>query len=150
MIYEALRTCDSESLPSIISTIRQAPADARYFPLFADQVIHPQKPGITLGRQHTSLYSTLTEGIDILHKEPLYPVSSVRAWTAIVNDEEAAHLFSIYFTWEAWHVVEPDLFIQDLNAGATQFCSSLLVNAVLCIACVSFAHAHEHFLRCIG
>lgn len=140
-IYKALQTCDLESLPSIIGSIREAP-DTCYASLLDAELLHPSKPGITLERQRRSLYSTSTEDVGILHDEPLYPVSSVRSWTTIVSDEEAAHLFSIYFTWEIWYIVEPDLFIRDLNAGAREFCSPLLVNAVLCCACVSSLSSH--------
>ena len=63
-------------------------------------------------------------------------------WTNVsINDSLAARAISLYL--ETDHPVlglfDADLFLDGLISGETNFCSSLLVTAVLCWACVSVA-----------
>lgn len=61
-------------------------------------------------------------------------------WTnVIVSNEYAAHAISLYL--ETDHPLlgffEPNLFVGSLTAGKTDYCSPMLVNALLYWACVS-------------
>lgn len=61
------------------------------------------------------------------------------AWTAVTSDNGlVAKLLAIYFQWEfpIFQFFQKDLFLDDLVAGRTRFCSSLLVNAILASASV--------------
>jgi hypothetical protein len=64
----------------------------------------------------------------------------IRRWTDVaVTDDLAARAISLYLvnntSWLTFF--DLDLFLEDLAHGETQFCSRLLVNAVLSWACVS-------------
>lgn len=61
-------------------------------------------------------------------------------WTTVISDDRLLmRLLNIYFLYE--HVNHPafhmDHFLDDMASGSEQFCSPLLVNAVLGTACVS-------------
>jgi hypothetical protein len=65
-----------------------------------------------------------------------------KPWTTISDDDEfISHLIQLYFTWETpvYDLVQEDVFIADMKSGNenSPYCSSLLVNAMLAIACVS-------------
>ena len=65
---------------------------------------------------------------------------NIRRWTDVdIDSDKAAKCISLYL--ETDHPLlghfEPDLFVSDLTAGQTEYCSSLLVNALLYWACVS-------------
>lgn len=104
--------------------------------LSIDATVPWKAPAMTLHRMQEIMASGLAKQPGLLHKEPPYRVYNVGRWTSVVTDEIASHLLSIYFTWEIWYVLDAKMFLRDLNAGRTEFCSPLLVNAVLCIACV--------------
>ncbi|KAL4808650.1 hypothetical protein BDV18DRAFT_157593 [Aspergillus unguis] len=69
------------------------------------------------------------------------PVFSVpaRPWTNAYDDEFVSHLISMWFTWQHYLVnwIDRDMFLRDMKAGVlgSQFCSPLLVNAMLAEAC---------------
>lgn len=56
-----------------------------------------------------------------------------------VNDDDFADIITSYFTWDHPHsrLFDEDLFLEGLQNPRTEFCSSLLVNAILAIATVS-------------
>lgn len=47
------------------------------------------------------------------------------------------HLLHLYFCWvhPFYHLFSRDYFLHDMSRGRTEFCSALLVNAVLAVAC---------------
>jgi hypothetical protein len=62
-----------------------------------------------------------------------------KRWTTITDDDELCNrLLQIYFlTVHTWYpAFQKDYFLEDMAAGRKQYCSSLLVNAVLASACV--------------
>ena len=71
---------------------------------------------------------------------------SVTRWTQVTDDEQLiSHLMTMYFTWHYpfFTTLSKDLFYRDYLAGvASQYCSSLLVNAMLALGC--------HFSFCDG
>lgn len=52
-------------------------------------------------------------------------------------------LMTLWYKWEYtyYHYLDWDLFLDDLSTGRTDFCSELLVNALLATASVSLNHA---------
>lgn len=61
-------------------------------------------------------------------------------WTAVAKDDAfLTQLLQSYFLLEFpfFPFFHKDYFLEDLVAGRQQFCSSLLVNAILAAACVS-------------
>lgn len=76
-----------------------------------------------------------------LFTRPPYLVPA-KPWTTVTsNDGLVSHLLSLYFHWDypIYHFLDRRLFLSDMAAGRTRFCSKMLVNAVLAHACVSFA-----------
>lgn len=60
-------------------------------------------------------------------------------WTAVLADENFLRiLLKLYFQYEHQFCgfFNKDLFLEDMLSGSTTFCSDLLVNAVLALACV--------------
>jgi hypothetical protein len=79
--------------------------------------------------------------IAALTDEPLVDVPA-SPWTGATDDDAAvSHLMSIYFTWHhcAYPAVDRQLFVQAMKSRdlSSLYCSPLLVNALLAIACVS-------------
>ena len=59
-------------------------------------------------------------------------------WFRSPQDAEfVEHLFDLYFSWvhPFYHFFSTDHFLRDMGRGRTDFCSALLVNAILSIAC---------------
>lgn len=72
--------------------------------------------------------------------EPILDRAHARQWTNIISDDGLfRRLITIYLSHQhaAFFWFKKELFLEDLVARRTQFCSSLLVNAVLAAACVS-------------
>jgi hypothetical protein len=65
-----------------------------------------------------------------------------KPWTSVTDDDAfVSHLISLYFTWQqpTFRWIDRDLFLADMKAGkkGSRFCSPLLVNIILTVACVS-------------
>ena len=59
-------------------------------------------------------------------------------WFNTPQDPEfVEHLLKLYFAWiqPFYHFLSPDLFLPDMARGRTDFCSTMLVNAMLAFAC---------------
>lgn len=72
--------------------------------------------------------------------EPILDHVYARQWTNVITDDGLfRRLITIYLSHQhtTFFWFNKELFLQDLAARRTQFCSSLLVNAVLAAACVS-------------
>jgi hypothetical protein len=64
----------------------------------------------------------------------------IQTWTKVpIKNELAIRVISFYFEvdYAVIPVFDADLFIEDLARGRRWFCSELLVNSLLCWACVS-------------
>ena len=63
-------------------------------------------------------------------------------WTTVTDDNTiVANLISLYLSWEhtIFRLFDEDYFLDQLAEGKTDYCSSLLVNALLAIATVSLS-----------
>lgn len=81
--------------------------------------------------------------LDIVYltDQPLVSVPA-QPWTNVVQDDEAvSHLVSAYFAWShpTYPILDRDIFVREMKLSnvSSQFCSQFLVNAILCIGCVS-------------
>lgn len=67
------------------------------------------------------------------------PDFSVTRWTRVTQDEQlVSHLMTMYFTWHYpfFTTLAKELFYRDFVRGVSgQYCSSLLVNAMLALGC---------------
>lgn len=90
--------------------------------------------------------TTTAEGYDSQHTSPIRLCDprlgelNIQKWTDVsIDNDTAARCVSLYL--ETDHPLlghfDPELFVSDLVSYKTQYCSSLLVNALLYWACVS-------------
>lgn len=79
-------------------------------------------------------------------------------WTAVISDDAFLRmLLKLYFQFEHhfYSCFHKDLFLDDMMAGETNFCSELLVNAVLALACVGHrlsalpSNSHKRIGTCL-
>lgn len=66
-------------------------------------------------------------------------------WTSVSKDSQfLALLMNLWYKWDYtyYHFLDWDIFLDDLSSGATDFCSELLVNAILACASVSSSGFH--------
>jgi hypothetical protein len=58
-----------------------------------------------------------------------------RGWTAVADDKVTSHLVSIYLTWYQpfMHILDEDAFLRDMSSETSNFCSSLLINAICAV-----------------
>jgi hypothetical protein len=134
-----IRDCDIRVVLGVVNQIRNNASlkgIRQHFaqgPDFADIDIAP-----TGNQKNQSKYIEINRLSDI----PIFEVPA-HPWTSITNDNAfVSHLISLYFTWQQpisnW--VDRDLFLRDMRSRSltTLFCSQLLVNSMLAVACVSF------------
>lgn len=72
--------------------------------------------------------------------EPLLDTVQPSNWTTVSKDDQLMRtLLRAYFKHEyhSFAVFNKEYFLEDMASGATECCSSLLVNALLAYACVS-------------
>lgn len=72
--------------------------------------------------------------------DPRFDVLRPSRWTTVSDDDDTMRmLLKLYFLYEHqfFSCFHKDLFLEDLASGSKEFCSEVLVNAVLAIACVS-------------
>lgn len=66
------------------------------------------------------------------------PKLNDQSWTSATTDGELVeHLLALYFCWEypIFATVSKEHFMEDFRKGYARYCSSLLVNALLALAC---------------
>ncbi|PSR85566.1 hypothetical protein BD289DRAFT_482675 [Coniella lustricola] len=81
-------------------------------------------------------------GTEFLWDKRLHNVNISR-WTEVaVSNEFAAKAMSLYLQTDhpLFGLFDADLFLNDLTSGQLNFCSPLLVNALLCWACQAYAN----------
>jgi hypothetical protein len=72
-------------------------------------------------------------------------------WTSISDDDAfLTRLLECYFLYEfpLWPCFHKDHFLDDMTTGKTDYCSPLLVNAILTAGCVSIYLGLLHSLNC--
>jgi hypothetical protein len=138
-LYERVLNCAPADLFKVVNAIRSS-SD----PTLAAQYLHQ----ISLGRladAHVGLSNLAAEykllnspRLPALCEEPIF-FAPAKPWTTITDsDRLVSHLLSLYFTWNhpCYIWFDQNLFLADMIAGQSRFCSPLLVNSVLAHACV--------------
>ncbi|GIK05428.1 hypothetical protein Aspvir_009538 [Aspergillus viridinutans] len=138
-VYERVRDCAPADLFKVVNAIRSSSDPTR-----AAQYLHQ----VSLGRladAHVGLSNLAAEHklissprLPALCDEPIL-FAPAKPWTTITDsDRLVSHLLSLYFTWDypCYTWFDQHLFLADMIAGQSRFCSPLLVNAVLAHACL--------------
>lgn len=91
----------------------------------------------------TSNLLFMPESLDVEDRDPSWDLSPdadpITRWTNVSKDRSLIiHLLTMYFTWHYpyFTTLSKELFLRDFKYGhPSQYCSSLLVNAVLALGC---------------
>lgn len=89
--------------------------------------------GVVKHYGHTSSLSLVSDG----ERSPMHLQTS-EVWTRVTRDAAfVEHLLSIYFCWaHPYHVLfSKEQFLDDMAKGRSKYCSPLMVNALLALAC---------------
>ena len=82
---------------------------------------------------HEHAYTSARTGVETSTAE------AIRSWTSVTQDQDLIlHLIKMYFCWHYAYftTLSKELFFQDFFLGRpTQYCSALLVNAMLSLGC---------------
>ncbi|KAF3914105.1 hypothetical protein AA313_de0205703 [Arthrobotrys entomopaga] len=77
--------------------------------------------------------------LGIIDDRPLMDmVLTAEPWTTVIDDNElVAHLISAYIAWDAvaWNWLDIEIFLDAMAHKDFEFCSPLLVNSILALAC---------------
>lgn len=93
-----------------------------------------EKTGETLHYGHTSNLAML--GVDDDHAA--LAGDQIGTWTSVTNDAEFIHhLFDVYFAWSHpfYLMFSEEVFFHGLRGKKLKYCTPLLVNAILAVAC---------------
>lgn len=137
----ALRDNDKERSPDLLNLIRSnAPLDEIRLSLAQSQAADDAPHGLSKLQRRESHSRVRFMDLKRLTDLPLYRVPA-QPWTSVTDDEFVSHLVSLYFTWQhsVLNWIDRDLFLRDMKSGNldSRFCSPLLVNSILAVACVS-------------
>ena len=86
-----------------------------------------------LGHSHIHIHRP-----SIRHPEAQSQLGIVDQWTNVTSDQELIeHLSMLYFRWEypLFASVSKDQFLSNFRSGRQNYCSPLLVNALLAVGC---------------
>lgn len=94
----------------------------------------PEKLPQTSHSQHSSISSSLSSQF----ASSPSPTGSTESWTQVTASPNfIEHLLSLYFCWEypVFTILSEHHFRADMRQGQRQYCTPLLVNAILAVAC---------------
>ena len=71
-----------------------------------------------------------------------------REWTTVADEKVTEYLVSVYLTWYQpfMHILDEDAFLRDMSTGSSDFCSSVLINAI----CALVSSVCLHFFSSTG
>ena len=143
-ILDALRYSEDRHVQHLLHLIRtDEPLEdimryaAAHDGSFAEEQLASLAVAVDTGLSRKSVLS-----IAVLCDSPPIKVPA-RPWTRITTDDDfVSHLISTYFNWydPAYPCVRRELFTGAMVSKdlTSEFCSPLLVNAILAVACVSY------------
>ncbi|KAJ5126680.1 hypothetical protein N7448_007459 [Penicillium atrosanguineum] len=143
-LVNTIREDDEQKGPSLLNLIRSnAPLDEIRLHLAENEKLSNNNEAIAKGQKpNSSPFGSSHRYMDIkrISDIPLYRVPA-QPWTSVTNDDDfVSHLISLYFTWNncTSNWIDRDLFLRDMRSGnlESRFCSPLLVNSVLAMACL--------------
>lgn len=139
-LFQSIRR--GESLDALAESIGAGNADVSLRTLDADLSEHIGTPGTSF---HASTPHRSTESsrspIGGRRKDSQSQDASMEragSWFRVPQDSDLVeHLMNLYFAWSHPHYVlfSKDHFLKDMSKGRTEYCSPLLVNAILALAC---------------
>lgn len=112
-----------------------------YYPQSVVEDLYEQSP------KKNKFESAIYHGQEVLlgdefdYQDPLRhhgPKYHNEQWTTVTSDGDLVeHLLALYFCWEypIFATVSKEHFMEDFRKGHRRYCSSLLVNALLAVAC---------------
>jgi hypothetical protein len=146
-LVDTIRQDNEQKCSSVLNLIRSnAPLDE--IKLFLDENLEPSNDDNASSKRQDTDSSSSGSSLKVMDVKrlcdtPIYPVSA-QLWTSVSSDDAlVSHLVSLHFTWNGitsnW--IDRDLFLRDMRSGNldSRFCSPLLVNSILAMACVSNA-----------
>lgn len=106
------------------------------------QAMAPASSSAPGGDEHQGVYLKPFHAAEVM--DPKLELIRPSAWTSVSSDDKLMRkMFNIYFLQE-YHAApffHKDYFLEDMVDKRHEFCSSLLVNAILTMACVSSLEA---------
>ncbi|PVI08060.1 hypothetical protein DM02DRAFT_608166 [Periconia macrospinosa] len=114
------------------------------------QIHRAGSPPASSGTNHHKAYSVPYRAARLI--EPIIDKVAAKPWTNVIYDDQLfRQLIRIYFEQHrpCGPFVHKDLFLEDMAAGRTRFCSPLLVNAILASAvqsCSQFSNRSKIWL----
>ncbi|KAI9785682.1 MAG: hypothetical protein M1839_008699 [Geoglossum umbratile] len=155
IIFEAIKSASDVELAEIVHQIRSSedleplaeslrqnvplPDGSRSPPSFEGDLSEIMgKP--TLDETGETRYFGHTSSLSLARQSDYSspPDVSSETWTtATSNMEFITHLIGLYFCWSHpfYPIVHRERFLHDYNVGKTKYCSSILVNVILAVAC---------------
>lgn len=144
-LVDTIRDDNKKKVPNVLNLIRSnVPLDEIRFYLAESLESNNDDEAPPKGQKSDSASSSSSRrymNVQRLSDIPLYKVPA-QPWTSVTDDDAfVSHLISLYFSCNAsglnW--IERELFLRDMRSGNldSRFCSPLLVNSVLAMACVS-------------
>ncbi|KAJ6108528.1 Transcription factor [Penicillium sp. IBT 18751x] len=105
-----------------------------------DQVPNSPEEEHPRGSPRATFHPYARVALETLCDIPLFRVPA-RPWTEVTDDSDfVSHLVSLYFTWDhpCAQYLDQKIFIDHMTRGDTssQFCTPLLVNSLLSMACI--------------
>jgi hypothetical protein len=135
---ETIRKDDTQTAPGILSLIRNNGTLEEIRQYLAQSFTSGGSDGFPReSQQNRSKFMDINR----LSDTPIFEAPA-NPWTSTTDDDDfVSHLISLYFTWQ--HCIssylDRDLFLRDMRSKdlRSHFCSPLLVNSILAVACVS-------------
>lgn len=156
VIVASLRTLPEDEAVSLLHNLRSDTSpgqlaavlrnNVKLPPSFASQTLEadfarqlsPSPSKSRLERKNHPVSSTSSTDESASLSRTATPTEAPTVWFAAPQDAELVeHLLSLYFCWvhPFYQLFSRDHFLHDMGRGRTEFCSAMLVNALLSIAC---------------
>jgi len=143
-IVQLIRSHPDESYEWVVSNIKNFAVTARKNEVrslegeLEEYNIQPtlDNSGETRHYGYTSHLTGTLAGID--DELPILSIQQFDTWTSVTTDKDLVrHLLSLYFAWtHPFYVIfSEEVFFHGLNGKKLKYCSPLLVNAILALAC---------------
>jgi hypothetical protein len=137
-LVETIRKDDTQTAPGILSLIRNNGTLEEIRQYLAQSLTSGDSDGFPReSQQNRSKFMDINR----LSDTPIFEAPA-NPWTSTTDDDDfVSHLISLYFTWQHCisNYIDRDLFLRDMRSKelSSHFCSPLLVNSILAVACVS-------------
>ena len=139
-LFQSIRR--GERLDSLAETVATGGGELSLRTLDADLSEHIGTPGSSF---HASTPFSSSENLKVLvdrswgdHQTQEPTEEGASSWFRVPQDADfVEHLLSLYFSWihPFYTFFSKDHFLKDMARGGTKYCSPLLVNAILALAC---------------